>query len=94
MMKKGDKVKLSFKPDVIGTIKDVFTDDHWSLSYTDQAKYLVVYDGQNLIPPKDWHYEHELIKIEVANYSFPLKCECGAESAGYETHSDYCPKKN
>lgn len=90
-MRKGDRVRLTFKTDVYGIIIDSMWDgDGWSVSGSDRMLFLVLHEGNDLIPPKEWYYDYELELVPLVPRI--VKCECGADSANSKEHYTWCPK--
>lgn len=85
-IKQGDKVSLKGRPEVTGSVLDITA-----------AGVLVEYDGQDWIPPRDWHRVHEIDIYQIEECNLASKCECGAEATYGKNiprswHTDYCPK--
>lgn len=96
-MKKGDKVKLKYKPAVTGEITDENAQNVWGAQTN---KYKVKYDDKDLIPQEDWHIDSELELIEIelpkGRTGCYNECECGAKHDRHfpDQHSTWCPAYN
>ena len=62
--KPGDKVKLTYKQEITGTVKQISNSQTSPYYGSTMFEYLIKYDGEGLIPVQDWHPEKELELIE------------------------------